>query len=543
IHCLGSVAVAVVVLRCLNNRQFYLERQPQIKLADGTYESSQLGGKYNLLQTDVITILSGSLMVLRWVAATWAGPLCWRVVFLLAEMYGLRYRDIEWITNYGVLPPITHFRRPLNLLVGLILILTLAPFPAPPLLTGSIAWIPSSSNVELPYHPTITLTGVYPNNTLTQLTYSGEYHATFPTDVVKNFNTAWSQVAEERIFKRVLASASHLSINSTVENVVVPYFAVTKIEWLPKLEDDTLQLFQTMRQDRANFLRFPGKMSQPGAAALIVKYSTFEGASSIILDDPLLSTWSLLINVAKELGPRDCNSSSIVLPGNTTISPFYLNYNSTNGYVYEGKLSGCFAYAKVSYYAASGHCRDCRIVSSSTVQNDTELAGLEPEEGDPFIHSALTNMPEYIPSMTPLKDSLPDIANDVEVYITALLTRLYSALWTSWSDAYGSIRMQNSRYSPAISTLKAEIDETRVYAWLFLQLSATLAGLAFIWLQWLSQYPLLTDASMVAFNIDTTEVPKPGVSSKHGQEILRIKPKEDGWQVVVASARSGDDSK
>ncbi|KAL5638596.1 hypothetical protein ACGC1H_005310 [Rhizoctonia solani] len=536
IHCLSSVAIAITLLRYLDTRQFYLERRPQIKLADGTYEVDQLG-KFNILQSDITTILSSLLMILRWVAAAWAGPLGWRAIFLLGEKYGLRYRDIEWVTNYGILHPATHFQRPLNLLLGLILISTLAPFPASPLLTGSISWIPSSSTVELPYHPIINLTGVHPNDTLNTLVYSGEYHATFPTDVVKNFNTAWRQDVETGIFRRVAPAMSHLSINSTIENIVVPYFTVTHIEWLPKLEDETFQLLQTMRQDRADFLRFPQKMSQPGAAALIVSYTSFEGASSIILDS-LPSTWSMMVNVAKELDPKDCNSNTTFLSNNSTISPFLLAFNSTPGYVFEGKMSGCFVYAKVSYHAASGHCRNCRVISPSTVQNDTKLDDLGPEEGDPSIRSALIDMPQYIPTMTPLKDSLPDLANGVEAYVTALLTRLYSALWTSWSDAFGVTHAQSSRYKPAVSTLKVEINKARVYAWLILQLLATLAGLAFLHLQRTSDYPLLSDTAMVAFDIDSTRVPKPDQTSKHKrEEMLKIEPKEDGWRVVVASSR------
>ncbi|CAE6479874.1 unnamed protein product [Rhizoctonia solani] len=540
IHCLASVAIAITLLYYLDTRQFYLERQPQIKLADGTYEVDQLG-KFNILQSDITTILSSLLMILRWVAAAWAGPLGWRAIFLLAENYGLRYRDIEWVTNYGVLHPTTPFQRPLNLLLGVILIFTLAPFPASPLLTGSISWIPSSSTVELPYHPAINVTGVHPNNTMNALVYSGEYHATFPTDVVKNFNTAWSQAVEPSIFRRVVPAISHLSINSTIENIVVPHFAVTNIEWLPKLEDKTWQLFQTMRQDRANFLRFPQKMSQPGAAALIVSYTSFEGGSSVILDS-LPSTWSMIVNVAKELDPKDCNSSTTFLPNNTTISPFHLAFNTTPGYVFEGKMSGCFVYAKVTYHAASGHCKNCRVISPSTVQNDTKLENLGPEEGDPSIDSALVDMPQYMPSMTPLKDSIPDLANGIEVYITALLTRLYSALWTSWSDAYGITYVQSSRYKPAVSTLKVEINKTRVYAWLILQLLATLAGLVFLHLQRTSDHPVLSDTSMIAFDIDSTRVPKPDGASKHTrEEMLKIEPKEDGWRVVLASSRSSND--
>ncbi|KAG8730057.1 hypothetical protein FRC11_007492, partial [Ceratobasidium sp. 423] len=91
----GSVAITVTLIYALDGHQFYLDRQPRVKLADGTYESNRLG-RYNILQPDVTTMLSVALMLLRWVTAAWAVPLYWRVVFLLAGRNGLRRRDIKW---------------------------------------------------------------------------------------------------------------------------------------------------------------------------------------------------------------------------------------------------------------------------------------------------------------------------------------------------------------------------------------------------------------------------------------------------------------
>ncbi|KAG8692099.1 hypothetical protein FRC11_003897, partial [Ceratobasidium sp. 423] len=46
------------------------------------------------------------------------------------------------------------------------------------------------------------------------------------------------------------------------------------------------------------------------------------------------------------------------------------------------------------------------------------------------------------------------------------------------------------------------------------------------------------DTDMVAFDIDSTEAPKPDPSNTYEpREMLRIEPKEDGWKVVVASGR------
>jgi hypothetical protein len=46
-------------------------------------------------------------------------------------------------------------------------------------------------------------------------------------------STAWQDSPEdERTMKRVIRSIGHLPINSTLNNVTLPYFAVTKLEWI-----------------------------------------------------------------------------------------------------------------------------------------------------------------------------------------------------------------------------------------------------------------------------------------------------------------------
>ncbi|KAG8689693.1 hypothetical protein FRC11_001213 [Ceratobasidium sp. 423] len=520
LHFLGSLATTETLIYGLNGRHLYLDRRPQVKLANGTYESNLLGQR-NILQRDVNTMLSISLMLLRGIAGAWAAPLCWRIIFLLGRGCGLRRRDIKWVTNYGVLPPTTHFRNSLSLLIGLILLFTLVPSLASPLITGSISWVPSSSTIELPSHPIINLTGLTQEPLPRQTPGTGAAAAySFDTYLVKNFITAWSQDANDHVFKRVVPSASQLDVNSTVENVTVPVFATTRIDWFSKAttEKDTRQKLQAMQLDDAQFPMLEFKLSVPGAVALIVN-STLSLVDPSDPSDLPPSTLSLLINVGREQFPESCNYSTTFLPSNTPIPYFPLYYDYSRWV-----LNGCFAYANVSYNAGSGACRNCRVGSYSTVQNDTELEGTK---GTYSTKVAIRDLPQYILTLAPLKDSLPNPGDSLEMYVSAVLTRSYSALWNTWNDAYGEpANPANSSYKPAIPTLKAEIDQKRVYAWLALQLSLTFAGLVFIWLQSSSNYPLLVDTSMVSFDIDSTEVPRP---SKHEREgILSIEPKDIG---------------
>ncbi|KAH7335035.1 hypothetical protein B0J17DRAFT_672448, partial [Rhizoctonia solani] len=392
--------------------------------------------------------------------------------------------------------------------------------------------------MDLPYQPIINLTGIpLDPNTNISARASDIYGATLSTAATKNFNMAWGQAAGEQVIRRVVPSVAQLNIGSTVENVIMPSFAVTKLEWRSALEDNTSQLLQTMLRDQDNFRDLSYQMHQPGAAALIIKYAPEPNNQGSIQFLPP-KAWSMLINVGTKpyLTDENCNSSTTILPENST-TPYF--YHNTEPIVSNASLAptlfGCFAYATVSYNAAYGLCRDCRVVSYSTVENETSLEALQHNYGVTLsVDLALRRMPQYIPSATPLKDFLPDPARDLEAYATTFLIRLYSALWNSLEDSVGTEPGASSGYKPAVQVLKAEVSYARVYAWLALQLSLTFAGLIFIWLQSGSQYPLITNTRMVAFDIDSTEITKPNSSSeKDHDELLRIEPKGDGWKVVV----------
>jgi hypothetical protein len=57
-------------------------------------------------------------------------------------------------------------------------------------------------------------------------------------------STAWlNSLEDERTMKRVIDSIAHLPINSTLNNVTLPYFAISKLEWI---RDPNTEIPQTV---------------------------------------------------------------------------------------------------------------------------------------------------------------------------------------------------------------------------------------------------------------------------------------------------------
>ncbi|KAF8751906.1 hypothetical protein RHS01_08276 [Rhizoctonia solani] len=473
---LGSLALVATLLGYLDGHQFYLERQPEVHLANRTSQSQQLPG-YNLLQPEV----TSSVCLPRDPSLVLSEPTT-------------RFHP-------GLYAGASTFR---------------------PLVTGSISWLPSNKTIDLPDRPDFTLAG-YPQdlNVTEQFNYMRAAGANLGTTILKNFNVAWSQAPDPFISKRVIASAARLGIGSTFDSVLLPYFAATQIEWLPEIDNNSLRLLNSMQINNDRLL---DQLNLTAAAALIVN-ETLIGPPT-----PPPPAWYILINVGTQSNSkaRKCNLFDTFLPANSTIPVFTADIYSYRGIQYPS----CFAYAKVSYIAAHGICSDCRVGSLSTVQNDTEIE-LVPDYGP--VRFATHEMSRYITQMTPLQDSLPDPRFDLEVYAIAFLTRLFSASWNAWADASADQYMVTTGYKPAVSTLTAKISRSRVYGWLALQLSLTFAGAGFIWLQSTSRYPLLGDTAMVAFNIDSTEVSKTPPHEQEKRELLGIEPKGDGWKVIVVN--------
>ncbi|KEP50644.1 putative transmembrane protein [Rhizoctonia solani 123E] len=505
LHCLGSLATAAAFLEWLDARHFYVEREQFVPLADG--ESIPLSTEWYRaplhVQPDVTTAISGLLRLLAIIADAWAASLCWRVIMLLAETSkaGLNRSEIEWVASYGTLPPLSHFRLSLNPVLGLILLGTLTRNIASPILTGSVAWIPSSSTLKLSDSYTIPILGI---NNGSEASFDDVNTAAIRINLASILNTAWGTGVEEGVFKRVVPSAGLLNVGSTIHNITIPYFHVTNIAWLPTASTNLTSRFDSMTSDNNTFPHLREQMSQSGAIALLTNTTWRDNNTHGIQ-----GTWTLLLNVVGSYRAHrsntTCSLDSTVLAKDPQV-PFQGDDGTWDA-------DGCFAIANVSFIAGSGICEGCRVASNYTVQNTTELKML----GDSyiFVESALADMPVHVASLAPLLGSFPDPTNSIDNYVSALLVRSYSALWNAWTDAADPIQAARdpttlqSKYQPAFPTLQARINKTRVYIWLGIQLLLTFAGLAFLFLQVGSCTSHITDTGMLAFDIDSRHVSKP----------------------------------
>lgn len=95
--------------------------------------------RYAPLQSDVTTLLSSILLLLRSSAAVWAGSLCWHSAFFLMEKAGLQRGELDQIISHGV-PTLPACRQSFTIFrIGIILLATLSAQDTSLILTGAIS--------------------------------------------------------------------------------------------------------------------------------------------------------------------------------------------------------------------------------------------------------------------------------------------------------------------------------------------------------------------------------------------------------------------
>ncbi|CAE6385739.1 unnamed protein product [Rhizoctonia solani] len=240
--------------------------------------------------------------------------------------------------------------------------------------------------------------------------------------------------------------------------------------------------------------------------------------STIITDTRLLAFW---------FGEDGANVTQ-KLPPNV----YTYNYISTSS-----NSSRYYAFAWVTFSAGVGRCMDhqCVVSSSSTIQNTTPI-NLEPH---PLTFQALSMAPVIAISLVYHNISIPSSWKDANNYIEAVLVRSYSGAWNI-PNKLASVSNTNSNYRPALPSLVANVNHTRVYAWLGIQLSVTLLSIIFLLLQFnLSEIPLIGDTTLAAFYLDTTGLPESTRPLPFVDGTLKVQEEGDRLKIKVEQTEIG----
>ncbi|CAE6531101.1 unnamed protein product [Rhizoctonia solani] len=519
LHCALSLGAAGLVLLYAHNHHFNVtKRTPPVDVIEGKQKAP-----FYLLQSDIVTILSTMIVALRCALMAWGTPLVWRVAVFLMERRGLSRRNLKTLLHYGVLGPGAYSSDFSSIIISLLLLAVIVANFSSPILTGSISWVPSNQLAQgLPLSPARfddIEDGIRSKQRTSYFNSNAAYvRQGFVLDALGMAGLGWGRDIEPGVLKRVSSSIETLAINSTIQNVTLPYFKVHSIQWITNRDD-----IPSLRDNSTTGVLEPYQNSTPiGALTLPFGYALLiPNTTTTWSSDPMEATTiqdtRLLAVYYKFDSETKGEALTPTLPPNTYLLPEKTRH---------------YAFAWVTFSAGVGRCKEyqCIVSSPSTIRNNTPV-DLEPHQ---LTFQALSLAPVVGIHLVGPNISLPLSWNNIDAYIEAVLVRSYSASWSS-INARMWTQSAHSSYLPSFPGLLALVDHRRVYIWLGVQLLVTFLGIIFLIIQSSrSRYPLIGDTTLTAFYVDTTMIPRSSKDAAYrGDGLLKIEPRGDRLRVKL----------
>lgn len=469
-------------------------------------------GRYRLLQTDVVTILSSAIVVSRLFAGLWTGGMAWRCLFMLLQTSTISIREMDILLRWRILAGTSWLsgaatcRRPLRnryLLLAFALAASFLCQFASPIMTGSIGWESSYQlvagkvqiiDLPVPYDgPGFSNWKSYPKNP-ERIAEIHTWSATFYLD------------GNERGYMKHNAGLGAIGAiqNSILDMITIPYFAVKNLEWIrdPAAEIDR-QLIERIFIRNASIN--PWNNPVDGAFGLVPDSWDLPIDGDLLRGIPnatVVSERRLMVGSPFTGSPTiPCDSAR---HGKTSGEVGFLRYQPDP----DDPAWMCLVFAWVTYEAGAADCADCLAGLGYVGRKVSELTVKE----DPFTQEVLPSMHWLTMEMVKLNYSTPlGFYDDLDDYAIELLRRSYAGVW-SFLTTITSYRGENVSTGLATNVrvptfgLRARVEDTRVVIWLVLNFLVTASGALFVCLQISSGRRLISKPAMMALAIDSSEV-------------------------------------
>lgn len=449
------------------------------------------GGRFKLKVSDVTTLVSAGLTVVKVLVGIWAGTILWNCAFMLLENRpgGLTLPQLNRVFSFYI-PPF-----PRSSTEGLVLLLLLLVLPQQliaPLITGAVNWSPS---FEFSQILRSTQAGSPEANPTAWFWY---YFATVDRRAsvrraAAMTTIAWDGSATDRVHPRhVMNDVPGLTIpiNSTLFNVVLPCVQIHSITFPTAPPPD--RLLKLVKDSRDNKEADGTLLSRVEDAPL--KYGVNGNAVLFDIDDRP--------NLHEQLPPKTDSNFVMEVPANykksgllyavmlagipgsdgspwtdckdfknsSTFGRAPITFNTTYG----GNYQWCHMYAIVNLTAGIVQSPTSTYVSDRVVEADLPSDKLEIKAG-PWVKEALYLMPDVMSNVAMMNSTNLYTWNDVEGYLNKVIRYSYQGSWDMLYRSYeNDTRKLDVRYYE--SRVLASVSKARAFAWLALSVLLTLSA-------------------------------------------------------------------
>ena len=509
-HFITSTALALALLLLVDQRSFLVK-------ASDTRENSN-STTFKLYQSDVTTLISVALVLIRIASGSWLALTGWRMSFIVLERNGATLSELSRMINYRI-PPITFHHRgqprqqQSNMLLPamwLILLLAMPSTLVSPLLTGAVSWIPNFESGNPTSIINITTAGqgerwrqynMYANNRFYEVLGAFGLSSIATTKSYSPNSTS--------IFRRRIPSISGTAINSTLAKATIPYFDIESLDWVmsvDQLGDDTALLQAVIGDPHYPALNISNSRNP-------FNHGTDSGRLTLVNEVPWVPAPYLNDSVDTFVYPNATlqHASKWVIVAthfreSCASGPTYFG-ESSEFYHYDG-AGGCFLFARINYTAGVLTCTNCPIVLDSIVEADSSTSNSTSPwtaEPDAMVEQAIALMPEVLFYMKIGNTSNIPLWHNLDGYTRGMLSVAYQASWNSLTTDFQA-NDTTTVLSPQYPVLVASITRWRVLLWLLLNASLTVSGVILAVLQISCQAKTIQNPPLSALMIDTSAV-------------------------------------
>jgi len=485
-----TLAIAAFVIFFVDQNSFSTSRKPSVRQADGSV--AFMG--FTFLQSDVTTLVSFSLIVLRIVGLLSVKRTTWQCVhFLMRKREGISLGLIKWILGFGLPTRSQGTQRAALAIVAAILLTVLPSKFSSPILTGSISWDPS----------TYSVLGIKPVTGIPLATHGVAWTSYHKDDGAVNVviqraaglaSMAWGNTnSTPESMARVLPMLRHdLASGSELANVTVPYFAIDGLEWVQDVAANvTRAQIDLVRNYRSNFIYFI-KAAGP-TFALIPNNSQISAMDNLTFPHPSIQSDTSILGVCVDNLPLNatCTHSTAYCGEISPKIDLYPIRSPNSTY--------CVAFARVTYHAGAAVCHRCRLSNPFVFSNTTVLELQE----DVMTTPALELMPIVSHAMVFANFSLPSPINNIDNFVTLGLSRSYQASWTALHENFGLPSTSLSTgVTIAVPCSRANVEKWRAIVWMVISIMCTLSCLiSFIAIR----EPVITDIEIASMLLETDQ--------------------------------------
>lgn len=441
--------------------------------------SRYIYGRFKLRVSDVTTLISAALTVVKLLVSAWTGIIIWNCIFILLQRQGITLPHINRVMTYYI-PPVP--RHPTTWLLVLLLLLVVPQQLSSPLLSGAVGW---GASFELGPVKEVASRNPIAN---AELWY---WYGVWNVDkraalrrAAAFASLAWAGLTPDHRHCRHLMNEDQLPINSSIFNVVIPCIQIHSITWPegpPSQEVRNLTL-NNYSEKISRVEDTPLHDNWSGNAA-IYNPADLDRTVPPQIDDtyrreypePFLFSGEMtaVILIIEQSRMNDCKD----LEENIFNMPRFNNdtvWTSDTSGVYEN----CFSYAIVNFTAGVVTSPTSTYISSRVIEADKPDTDLIIEPGT-WVKEATYLMSDTMSMLSAMNTTSLGTWNNRTGYLDKLVRYSYLASWDSLFRGFDERNTSLEAY-PRESTLKASVSHERVFGWLAISVLMTLSSILLV---------------------------------------------------------------